>query len=285
MRVPALILILAGLAAGGPALAEDIAGPADIALAGAAFPCQSFGVGAAFWTCLAAAGVPEGGVAFAQRLDAQGIGPGLLVGFREMGAVDLGEVLFPFLANTNQQEVLLNGAAGIVQPAALTIAPPVDAGSQAIAAAHPTAFEAGRIAVVGYLGDGHRQRFVLSDEVVDGCRACASVGTALLALNFQDGAMTDAQALGWVPSAMGLDEPRALALRHGEVLALQVALALHGYQPGPLDGAGGEATQAALGRFLRDNCLDPGAGLSPAALNLLTTPQPYLDTPACLQAE
>lgn len=284
MRSPVLPLILLSTLAV-PAHAEDIVGPDAISPSGVAFPCQTSGGTGDFWTCLAAAGAPPPAIAFAQHLNDSLGTPGLLVEFREMGAVDLGTVLFPFLANTNQQELLLNGDEGVLQPDTMVVAPPQDSGTRALRTAHPEAFLASRVAVAGYLGDGRQQRFVLSDEVVDGCRACAPVGMAISVVEFRDGAMVGAQSMGWVAPELGGDDARALALRHGEAGALQVALALHGYDPGPLGGADSAATEAALARFLRDNCLDPAGGLSPEALALLTAPGPYLASPACLSLD
>ncbi|MCB1390370.1 MAG: peptidoglycan-binding protein [Rhodobacteraceae bacterium] len=271
------------LAAASPVLAEELAGPADIAPAGALFPCQRSGASEAFWSCLAAAGVPSGGIDFARRLAADPAlgGPGLLIDFTELGAVDLAEVLFPFLANTNQQTLLVNGAAGVVQPLAIEPQRPDDPQTQAILAAHPDAFPSLRVSVEGYRAEGTWQRFVLTDPVTDSCRACPVVAAALTVADFDDGALARVDPLGWIPLELAADETRAAALRQGDVRALQVALALRGYDPGPLDGARGPATETALGDFQRDNCLAASTAVTPAALTVLTASGPYLTAPAC----
>jgi Putative peptidoglycan binding domain. len=277
------VLVALGLLLPVAASAEDIAGPADIAPAGAVFPCQRAGLTEAFWSCLAAAGVPPGGLDFAHRLAADESlgGPGLLVGFTELGAVDLGVVLFPFLANTNQQTLLINGTAGIVQPLALEPMQPDDPQTRAFLTEYPQAFPSLRLDVAGYRAEGSQQRFVLTDPVTDGCRACAVVAAAVIALVFEDGTLTAVEPLGWVPPDMAADEPRAMALRRGDRQALQVALSLRGYAPGPMDGVDGPQTAEALHRFLADHCLPETERLSNAALALLTLPEPYLDPPGC----
>lgn len=275
--------LFVALSLAGPALAQDIVGPGDIAIDGAIARCRGTGPEPGLWACLADAGVPAGGIAFARRLaeDPAIGGPGLLIGFTETGVVDLAEVLFPFLANTNEQTLFVNGRAGVVQPLALEPQTAEDAQSQAILAAHPQAFPSLRLAVVGHRAEGTHQRFVASDAVTDGCRACAVVAVALTAYRFEAGALTGVEALGWIPPALADDEARARVLATGDVQALQVALTFRGYEPGAMDGQPGEATTRAVRDFLTDFCLPVEAGLSEAALAILAAPPPYLDPPPC----
>lgn len=279
--------LFVALSLAGPALAQDIVGPGDIAVDGAIGRCRGTGPEPGLWSCLAEAGVPAGGIAFARRLEADPLigSPGLMIGFTETGAVDLADVLFPFLANTNEQTLFVNGTAGVVQPLALEPQTAGDAQSQAILAAHPQAFPSLRLAVVGHRAVGARQRFVASDVVTDGCRACAVVAVALTAYEFERGALSGVTALGWIPPALADDEARAAALAGDDMQALQVALTLRGYLPGPMDGQPGEATTRAVQDFLTDVCLRVEAGLSEAALAILAAPPPYLDPPPCQHLE
>ncbi|PTX05280.1 peptidoglycan-binding domain-containing protein [Pararhodobacter aggregans] len=279
--------LFVALSLAGPALAQDIVGPGDIAVDGAIGRCRGTGPEPGLWSCLAEAGVPAGGIAFARRLEADPVigSPGLMIGFTETGAVDLADVLFPFLANTNEQTLFVNGTAGVVQPLALQPQTAGDAQSQAILAAHPQAFPSLRLAVVGHRAVGARQRFIASDVVTDGCRACAVVAVALTAYEFEGGALSGVTALGWIPPALADDEARAAALAGDDMQALQVALTLRGYAPGPMDGQPGEATTRAVQDFLTDVCLRMEAGLSEAALAILAAPPPYLDPPPCQHRE
>lgn len=281
--MPRALPLVIALALAGPALAQDLVGPGDIALDGAIALCRGEGPDAGFWACLAGAGVPAGGIAFARRLAEDPVigGPGLMIGFTETGVVDLAEVVFPYLANTNEQTLFVNGTAGVVQPLALEPQTAGDPQSQAILAAHPQAFPSLRLAVVGHRAEGAHQRFIATDAVTDGCRACAVVAVALTAYEFEAGALAGVEALGWIPPALADDEARAEALARGDRQALQVALTLRGYAPGTLDGEPGEATTRAVADFLKDACLPVGAGLSEAALAILAAPPPYLDPPPC----
>jgi len=281
--MPRLLPAILAVALSGPALAQDLVGPGEIALDGAIARCRGTGPDPVFWSCLAEAGVPAGGIAFARRLAEDPVigGPGLMIGFTELGAVDLAEVLFPLLANTNEQTLFVNGAAGVVQPLALEPQTAGDPQSQAILAAHPQAFPSLRLAVLGHRARGSHQRFVATDAVTDGCRACPVVAVALTAYVFEAGALNEVTALGWIPPALADDEARATALAEGDVQALQVALTLRGYEPGTMDGRPDGATSRALQQFLTEFCLPVEAGLGEAALAILSAPPPYLDPPPC----
>ena len=267
-----------------PALAADTLTPADLAPAEAAFPCRPQGaITEAYWACLAAAGVPPGGVLFAQRLNADPrIGtPGLPLELTELGPVDLAEVTFPFLANTNDQVLFVNGADFVLQPLAMEPDRPDDPVSAALARAYPQAFPALRVTVTGHRRDGGQQRFVVTDVLTDGCRACAVVGAAVFAVTFDNGVQTGVEALGWVPETLAAQPSRQALIRQGDMHAVQLALTLRGYQPGRIDGQEGAETQAALAEFQADNCLTIESQANHEALALLMEPGPHMTPRSC----
>ncbi|WP_370207937.1 peptidoglycan-binding domain-containing protein [Pararhodobacter marinus] len=251
-----------------PAAAQDL-GPADVAQIETVMACpRDRGPDAAYWACLDASGMSPGALTFARQLAASDRlpGPGFLLGFTELGPVDLGDVVFPFLANTNDQSLLLNGAGGPVQP---QLGPrPEDPQSRALMREYPDAMPAFRMTVVGHRLTGAVQRFVVSDQITDGCRACALLGQALSAMVFRDGVLERVEPLGWL--ADDATEGLAEGLKAGSLRALQIALTLRGYAPGRMDGRPGDATDAALRAFLSDQCLPVDEGLSEAALTRLT---------------
>ncbi|WP_127104269.1 hypothetical protein [Pararhodobacter zhoushanensis] len=262
---------------------EPVLSRLDIAPAGAAGGCQHDGITDALWACLDAAGVPSGGLRFAQRLanDPRIGEPGVATDFVELGVVDLAEVEFPFRANTNVQPVFVNGARGALLPQTLTAENPDDPQSRALRAAHPQAFGDSRLRVTGHRESGGLQRFVLMENLTDGCRACAIVGAELRAVEFRDGVLQRVEQLGWLSPAQAGDETRNAALSAGDLQAVQVALTLRGYQPGLMDGTDRPETTGALESFMSDNCLPPQSTAPQAALALLAAPGPYLDTPPC----
>ena len=240
-----------------PATAETVLGPQGVAPPGVLVPCQGAGITPAFWSCLSAAGVPAQGLAFARRLadDPAFDQPAIPMGFTELGAVDLADVLFPFMANSNDQQLLVNGDPPVLHPVALEPPRPDDPVSTALVQAHPRAFPTGRVGLTAARQDGDRQRFVFLDPLGDGCRACAVVGASLFAIRFEAGRQTGIEALGWIPDTLAEPDLRAARVQSGDIQALQVALLVRGYQPGPLDGVMGDATRSALIAFQRDNCL------------------------------
>ena len=270
-----------------PAAAETVLTPADVSPAGATFPCQRAGVSDVFWSCLAAAGVPPGGILFTHWLNAnpQINEPGIATDLIELGPVDLAELIFPFRANTNQQMAFVNGADGVLLPQALTEAAPTDPQSVALRTAYPQAFGDARLRVAGLLTNGAKQRFVLVETLVDGCRACAVIGAEIRAVEFDGGVLQRVETLGWIRPPMAEDDTRDDALRQGNLQALQVALTLRGYQPGLMDGTERPETSSALAQFMSDNCEAPEPTATRAAIELLAAPGPYLETPRCRAAE
>lgn len=268
-------VLLALCATATPALA-DVAGPDAVFDGG--WDCRPYALGIPGWLdCLAAEGASDAAVAFAARLAAplppDGDGydlPGVLTAFTETGEVDVGTVVFPDLANSNEQMLFLNGEPAILHPYDVVggVAPD-DPTSRAMRTRHPELFAMGQ-AVIGAhrrLPDG-TQRFVIWDVLVDGCRACEVLGLAVAEVDFADGRLAGSRVLGWVPEDPDEDtlRPRLLA---GDVAVLQLQLNLAGYGAGPMDGRAGEETSAAWAAFLADHCLPSAAAPDPASADAL----------------
>ncbi|MCB1407224.1 MAG: peptidoglycan-binding protein [Rhodobacteraceae bacterium] len=276
-----ILAAILGLTLAAPAQADETIGPQDVLPPETEPACTQL---AGFYDCLAGRGLSERGIRFARQLAADPrIGtPGMPVGFIELGAVDLVQVQFPFLANTNDQILLVNGSDGVVHLAATQFDAPADPGTLALLRAYPQAMATSRIDLAAHVAaPGGRQRFVLTDRVMDGCRGCEPVAVALMALEFTAGRQVARDTVGWFPVAFSDPARLATALSRGNPMAVQVALTLHGYQPGPMDGVWGAMTAAALRAFQTDHCLPSTPGLQPEAVALLSRAGPHLAPPPC----
>jgi hypothetical protein len=287
---PVLIGLIAALVPVTPGAAADVAGPGAVIAEG--WDCSPFPDGVPGWlACLQGKGASPDGLAFAERMarprPPAGDGydlPGILTDLAELGAVDAGTVFFPGLANTNDQMLFLNGAFGILHPGELTdFAPPGDRASQSLAARYPQAFPGGR-SVIGthrVLADG-AQRFVVSDVLNDGCRACEIVGLAIAEVEFRDGVHVATRTLGWADIALdpGGDETVA-RIAGGDVGPLQLYLNLAGFAAGPMDGAAGPATSAALAAFRATACPGAAGPVSAAEAAVLVALADGTPPPAC----
>ncbi|MBN8290486.1 hypothetical protein JI664_00770 [Rhodobacter sp. NTK016B] len=271
-----------------PVAAQDL-GPADVTDIETVMACpRDQGPDAAYWACLEGSGMSPGALAFARTLaGADDLpGPGFMLAFTELGPVDLADVVLPFLANTNDQSLLVNGADGPMQPQ--LGARPDDAQSRALMREYPDAMPAFRMAVVGHRRVGVEQRFVISDEITDGCRACAHLGLALSAMVFRDGVLDRVEPLGWLPAGIAAPEALSEELKAGSERALQIALTMRGYAPGRMDGRPGDTTDAAFQTFLTDHCLPPQDRPGDAAIALLIgspmiDPRDQMTPPDCAE--
>lgn len=210
--------------------------------------------------------------------------PGMLVGFSEAGQVDVAEIYFPNMANTNFQMALVNTAGGVQMAAELNFTrnPPSIPSTRAILSRYPQAFETGRVSVVAMrkLPDGN-QRFVLSDIVTDGCRACEPVATSLRYFDFSDGRFSGARDLGWQLWQDVSMSQAAELVRRGDVATIQNRLNLMGYDAGPVDGAAGPRTMSAVMAFKRDHCLPENNQIPPEFVFYLAPSSPDFSIPPC----
>jgi hypothetical protein len=268
------------------ATAQDLLGPGDV------WPGFAYGLCDAYdldLSCLKSAGAPEGAMRFILAADAD---PdiGMLViptAFTELGAVDLIEVDIPGMANTNWQQMLVNGEPGIVWLSNWTsYQPGNDGGTRAVLRRYPQASPSGRVVVQGHRRlPGGIQRFVMADMLVDGCRGCDPVGSSLFQLDFIDGALSGVMHLGWVLADQeGSSDQLAADLRSGDIALLQTLLNVHGFQAGAMDGVAGPETRAALAEFKAEHCLAAEADLSPKVVQALIAHGPRVGSPPCARA-
>ncbi|MCU0909742.1 MAG: hypothetical protein MUF73_20555 [Rhodobacteraceae bacterium] len=290
-RFPAVAACLAmmTLAVAGPLAAADVAGPETVIAEG--WDCSARDGVPAWLMCLTGKGASPAGLAFAKRMarprppDGDGYDlPGILTDFAERGAVDAGTVFFPGLANTNDQMLFLNGRVGVAHPFELFGADtPVDPATQALLARWPQAMLGGRVMIGAHrvLPDG-TQRFVVTDIVQDGCRACEIVGLSVTHMEFRDGAPYVARALGWADIALDPGGDATVArIAGGDAGSLQLYLNMAGFEAGPMDGRPGPATAAALAEFRAASCPGASGPVSAAEAAVLVALADDVPTPSC----
>lgn len=226
-------------------------------------------------TCLDRPDVSDGARALARAVATEtSFGMvGLLRRFTETGNVDIAQVVFPAMANTNWQTVLVNGEGPPRMAAELNFrrTPPSVAGTRAIRARYPQAFESGRVSISAVrMMPGGTQLFVLTDVVTDGCRACEPVAQSVRYHYFTNGRYDGLREIGWQP-LFTLEDQTAYfeALVGGDVALLQARLNELGYDAGRVDGQAGPQTRAALGAFRRDYCLPQGGRVGREDFNIM----------------
>jgi hypothetical protein len=194
MRFLALFLVVASAAAGGSAAPVGAAAvwnpPAGfLAAMHAACDARPERMSECFLETLRAAGASPEAVAFVERAG----GRTYLRDFLDAGRVDVAWAVNPFRANTNDLVDLVNGDPPILdvddpkylEPAMLERHP----GYAAMRRMHPklTPFPGdrhGRDAVERMAPAGDGQRFVVGEDLRDGCHACAILGKARVAFDF-----------------------------------------------------------------------------------------------------
>ena len=281
-----IVGIVLAASIGSTALANEVLGPEDVWPSFAYGICDSYQLDA---SCLSAAGAPPGALRFMQAAMADPEIAMLVVpiSITELGEVDLLMVEIPGMANTNSQQMLVNG-----DPSLMLLTnwadyqPPGDAGSRAVLRRYPQASPSGRIEVQGHrLLPGGIQRFVMTDILTDGCRGCDIVGASLFQLDFRDGALVGLANLGWVLSGSDSTGSDIEAdLRAGDAQLLQVRLNLLGYDAGAMDGVAGSRTREALAAFQADYCLPREAALSAEAAKILAAQVTDFVIPPCAAA-
>jgi hypothetical protein len=197
MRFLSLFLLVAPASAGDSAFPVGAAAvwnpPAGfLAAMHAACDARPERLSECFLERMRAAGASSEAVAFTERAG----GLQYMRAFREAGRVDVAWAVNPFRANTNDLVDLVNGDPPILdvddpkhlEPAVLERYP----GYAAMRRAHPklTSFPGDRhdrhaVQRVAQVGGG--QRFVVGEDLRDGCHACAILGKARVAFDFDAG--------------------------------------------------------------------------------------------------
>lgn len=208
----------------------------------------------------------------------------ILESFHEAGEIDVAEVLFPTMANTNYQMVLVNGVDGPQMAAELNFRRnlPRESSTMEILEQYPRAFESGRVNVVAVRPlPGGGQRFVLTDVVTDGCRGCEPVALSLRYFDYANGQQIGFQEIGWQPLSDVSGATVAERLRAADVRTIQQGLNALGYNAGPVDGAAGQQTMAAFMAFKRDYCLSEDNRIGADFIEFFTNGEPGYPVPPC----
>lgn len=142
---------------------------------------------------MAQAGASPQAVAFARALE----GEGYANGFAEHGTVDLVSAFFPFHANTNWRQFLVNGDPSVVDlndwERLKTIDLESNADYRTLREVYPNAtlWPDGEFNSVE---EAEGQRFLILYPVLDGCHACDVLGWANIAYSFdEDGRLTSVE--------------------------------------------------------------------------------------------
>lgn len=108
----------------------------------------------------------------------------------QYGPVQLASIFYPGRANNNDAYLFVNGTNPRIADPSVIFAPAGqlwkhDAGYQSIVSAHPHALVYPALSFVGLAKrDGGGQRFTLAAPILDGCHACARLGTVDIAYDF-----------------------------------------------------------------------------------------------------
>jgi hypothetical protein len=225
--------------------------------------------------CLRRLGFSEQAIAFSFAMDQEYSGATVGLSFRELGSVDLAGAEF-IGADVYSLPVLLNGSVGfhrVGQTNDLRSAF-LDGTSQRMLRRFPNAFTDGMdVRSHRVLSDG-TQRFVLIEGVVDGCRACDLIGSAVTFLEVgpATGGRLVYRPIGVLvgPREDTVDQMTAdLFFRNSD--SLQVWLNSLGYEAGPMDGQPGQQTRQALIEMQADYCLASTGRLDSATAETLLT--------------
>lgn len=238
-----------------------------------AYRCLGSRDRAAFADCLRSAGASEPAIRAAATLSTDGAHQ-YVIAYVALGPVDLAVLRWPAAGvGITEGFVLGNSefvpAANFLQPMAAR-----DAASRALALRFPGAAAMNPVSVAGhrYLPDGS-QRFILTTPLTDGCRACEVVAIAMGFVDIRDGRVTGSGPIGWAAQEGRYPTDSAEIRRRlyrSDVRTLQTRLNLHGYLAGPMDGAYGPMSIAALQEFRREHCLGDNADWTRETADLLT---------------
>ncbi|WP_323785516.1 peptidoglycan-binding protein [Thalassovita sp.] len=222
-------------------------------------------------TCLREYGLSEEAISFAlDPVHGANVGEVFAINFMETGAIDLAHVEF-IGASDHHWPILLNGSLKLLAPGGTTNLAAVftDPTSKKKLREFPKATSRTTAARSHRLLSDGTQRFVLVELVVDGCRACPIVGSAVTFLEIgpKTGGVLQRRPVGLFldPVNASLDTsqgyPRQRSPGSESLIArpanLQASLNFLGYNAGEMDGYPGPQTRTALMEFQVDFCLPP----------------------------
>ncbi|MBF9036144.1 hypothetical protein HKCCE2091_18010 [Rhodobacterales bacterium HKCCE2091] len=281
-----MALAAAAVAFGGAAAAQSVS-DADAVSSPVGDAIRSCLIGAAALdlNCFNRDGVTPNARWLSEQIAARSDEAGYLAGVTETGAVDVADVFFPLRANTNSEQVIVNGSDGPIRVAEIffSLTPPANAITRELLREYPTAFEPGRVGIAALrILPGGDQRFVLVDVVTDGCRACAPVAESIVYMDFDGASLSGFRHLGWFPHDLSDGaEADSRRIADGDIPFLQTSLARLGYDPGPVSDGMTPETAAALSEFRVEHCIDPNRDIDEVQLALLTNPVRGFATAPC----
>lgn len=176
------------------------------------------------------------------------------IAFHELGATDLIKTSLPFAPYEGYY--LANGPFGNFRPDGQGLAAYGDPTSRSYRQNFPQAtIFSSALYTHRLLPDG-RQRFVLTEAVHDGCRACPIIGIGMTYIDLGP------RSFEVRPIGVHIDPARPNRDLLGQDLVdnpamLQVILNNRGYEAGEMDGYPGPMTRAALMAFQVEHCLEP----------------------------
>ncbi|MCR9089620.1 MAG: peptidoglycan-binding protein [Rhodobacteraceae bacterium] len=209
--------------------------------------------------CLTGLGLSEEAAAFSHAIAGDYSGFATGSDFRETGDVDLAHAEL-LGASVFMTPVLLNGPVGLHQVAFTRDlrANFRDTASQRMLDRYPNATSAVAMTIGAHrkLPDG-TQRFVLTEAISDGCRACAGLGTAVTFLEIgpSTGNVPLRRPVGLLLDAATAEDSVSAEMLLARPDRLQAMLNRLGYDAGEMDGYPGPKTRTALMAFQAEACL------------------------------
>lgn len=239
------------------ALSEEW-GPGILPPPGAEIPyvaCSGARQQEAFRSCLVQLGYGEEAVAFLMKISGEDLGNYEVIDFKELGVVDLASVEWTG-AGAGEMTYLLNGSLGeYILKKSKDFSGFTDQTSRQLLAELPNAsVGSGFIVSHRRLSDG-TQRFVYSESITNGCRACELIALTyeFLEVGPATGGLLKRRPIGIGYRVDGGDLTPALIVQYPEIS--QSMLNLQGYDAGPMDGVLGPRSATAFTEFQREHCL------------------------------
>jgi len=225
----------------------------------ATIDCQQAGVpyDACIYQKLRLGGASPQAIDFAKAMAASRNGLAYMTGLRRplFGRVSPAFIVYPGRANTNGAVLLVNGIPSSIdaESASMSAAPAVaaDARFRAIQLDHPrAALWATPSFDVERARPGGGQRFIFRAPILDGCHACAVVGTAEVGYDFDRAGIYRGVKL--IAVREGTDAPIALRLRPNGFGQVHVGMSLAALRANGIAITSG--TNGATARFTGHGC-------------------------------
>ncbi len=228
--------------------------------------------------CLEEKGVSKEAIDFSFAVSGDMVGEVFAVDFQETGEIDVAQVQFNG-ASPHRWPVLLNGSVKELKVEATRNLAAVftDPTSRNMLRQFPQASSrTAEIRSHRLLSDG-TQRFALVETIIDGCRACPILGSAV---TFLEIGPSTGGTLRRRPIGLSLEDPKDSVDLSARVLrerpdSLQTMLNILGYNAGEMDGLPGPQTRMALMTFQAERCLPTTGQPDNATIRAILTTDGY----------